>query len=489
MSLSLNYFPIRFVLLFAIAAAMIAPLLAPSNAHAILLGMESNGELINSDRTPALQATALDKMQKQGIQVVRVNVGWNEMATGACDGQTRFQMRNHNNPCYTWVVLDSLVDLATERKIKVLVSFSRVPSWVSGSSDPHYMGQTTMQFRKIMNHFVAFHQAAGTRYNGRNGHSPIRYWTIHNEPNSTTFWAPRPNAARYAELYGKTAVALRKVHSRAQIAVGPTNPTGSNKGSIRPMTFIRQFQSNVGKYLPGSMHRKRTYINAWAHNPYPAGREPNSLVGHSQAIHMGHITSKLIKQLDRSPITRKKPIWATEFGWVTAGNYKVSTSRQAQYIAEAFDMLDATKRVTIGIQYLLTDAADGDANAWKSGTMYINGRIKPSFKMMQRMISVPAGGTSGRVKRGTVVRVWGRSNIAPKTGVLTYKINGKKCSPKGAKSQACTVKPTRKGKDNARFGTVRLTQPGTYIFRVWDEGNTDLGIKEGYGPSRTIRVK
>lgn len=473
----------RTLLPFAMLVAVAASLLAPSSASAILAGAESNRELVNSDRTPALQRIALDKMKKQGVQVVRGNFGWNEVATSKCKGKSITQLSNHRNSCYNWKIFDSFVKQANQRRIQVLISITRVPTWVINST-PENMGRTGPQFTKVLRNYVAFHKAAATRYKAGSKYGFIQYWTIHNEPNSKTYWGPRPNPNWYAMLYGKTAVAIKRAHKTALVAPGPTGPTGGS-GGMKPLAFMRAFQAKVPKYLPGSMPMKRRYLNAWAHNPYPGSRSQPSVASnttsHRDSVGMAKIDN-LFKQLDKAPITRGTRVWATEFGWETSGTLKVSMAQQAQFIAEAFDWLDRKRRVTIGISYGLTDPKE--AYDWQSGTFSSNGRIKPSFKMFQRMVSVPQGGKGGVVRRGTVVKVWGRSNISPRTGVLAFSIPGRQCAPG---RMWCTVRGQRRKGDGSITAMMRVTTP-KIRFSVWSKGIPKLKIKAGYGMARSLRT-
>ena len=463
----------RTVLLLATVAASLA---VPASAHAILVGAESNGELVNSDRTPALQAIALDKMRKQGVQVVRVNWGWNEVATPVCAAQTPELLENHENTCYNWVLFDSLVSQATARNMRVLVSISRVPVWVSGNADPYFMGSTTAQFQKVMANFAAFHKAAATRYAPGSAHGTVNYWTVYNEPNSDFFWKPAPNPQRYAALYAATAKAIKAASPSAQVAPGPTNPrTNTNLGGIRPVPFIKQFQRWIPKYLPGTSARK--HINAWAHNPYPGfNSQPSvpSRLATPDSIGMGNV-NRLYALLDSHPSTRGTKVWATEFGWETSGTNRTTLARQAQFIAEAFHWLDASGRVTIGIQYGLTDPTNPDD--WQSGTFTASGATKPAFKMFQRMISIPQAGLNNRVRRGTPVKVWARSNVAPSKGVLAFKRAG---DPVWR-----TVPGQRRKADGTITATLRATDRW-YQVAVYDTGNAALGIPAGYGLTRNF---
>jgi hypothetical protein len=487
-----------FVLVLSTAVATAVPLMAPASASAILVGAESNGELVNSNVTPAAQAQALTKMQKQGVQVVRVNWGWNEVAVGNCATQSLAQLEDPSNACYDWTRLDSLISQANARRIQVLISITRVPAWVSGNGDPLWMGASMAQFNRIKGHYAAFHKAAATRYKVGSPFGTIRYWTIHNEPNSPRLWKPVPNGQRYAALFAAASKAVHAGNPKAVVAAGPTNPTGNaipareapprGVPGIRPAVFIMQFQKWIPKYLPGK--QLRANLNAWAHNPYPSTTSQPTVVAPgspSTAIGMATI-GRLFSTLDRSRSTRGLKVFATEFGWETSGRFRTTPARQSQFLAESFDWLDSRRRVLIGIQYGLTDPTD--PVDWQSGTFYANGRAKPAYAMYQRMISVPKAGLSGRVRRNTTVSIWGRGNVNPATGALAYRILGRKCSARVVRvTDYCLVPRQVKRSDRSIRATLRLRVRGTYQFATYSKGNPALGIKDGYGPARTVRVR
>ena len=468
--------------------AAFGALLSPASALALQVGAEANGELINSDRTPALQAAALDKMQAQGVQVVRINMGWNEIAAN-CGTQSAAQLTDPDNGCYTWGVLDSLVTLAADRNIKVLMSTSRAPGWLQKSSDPYQLGRTPAAFNRTVAFYASFIQAAGSRYAPGSAHGTIPYWTIWNEPNSNTFFKPAPNAARYALMYAKAAMALKKVYPAAQVAPGPTGPNST----IKPVPYIKAFQASVVKFLPRAGAKK--YINAWAHNPYPnnmaptgyaSGKSKGMSYGKSDSLGMAD-TPRLIKLLDSKPITRGVPIWGTEFGYETPPENRkgltVSTLVQAQYLAESFDFLTSLKRVAIGVQYGLSDNAD--IVDWQSGTFTAAGLAKPAFYMYQRMISSPASS----VRRGTRVRVWGRSNISPRTGQLVYRttspLSTVPCTM-AAKAYCWKAVPgARKAADGSWSTSFRVTTKETY-FAIYDGVQTVATGGSGYGYYRRV---
>lgn len=487
--------------LVALGTALVA-LAAPTSAHAIMAGAESNGLLVNSTATPAIQKAELDRMKSQGVQVVRVNFGWSEIAAG-CANATPAQLTDHLNGCYNWSVIDSFVKLAGENKMRIVLSTSRVPQWINPAGCAQdgllcfYMGKTQAEFNKVHQAYAAFMRAAGTRYKNGSPYGTVQYWTIWNEPNADTFWKPMPNAARYAQLYGAAAQALKAVYPAAKVAPGPTGPKGKYEPNrslafVRPANFIAAFQAHLPKFLPKSNPRR--FIDAWAHNPYPLvlAAQPSAKLPtiKKPVIGMSNIED-LFQILDSKPITRKLPVWATEFGWETRPhevnrNLSVPMAMQAQYVGEAYDRLDRTGRVTIGIWYGVTDGPlRQDPNYdfamtadWQSGTFTMEGVAKPSFKMFQRMISVP----KGSVRKGAMVDVWGKSNLAPSKGRVV--VCTKLCLTKAAVwAYVPGVKRKSTGEMMARY---KVTQAKTY-FAVYD-AQKQLG-GDGYGMTRLVTAR
>lgn len=426
-------------LLLLTAVAAFAP--ATSSAN-IIVGFESNGELANNGTTPEQQASALDKVRDEGATLIRVNISWNFIARG-CDGQTTASLRDSANPCYDWAQYDSLVSLARARNIQLLASVTRVPDWVhkvkpaiADEKKPFYVGSNGTQFNRTVAEYSAFSTAIATRYNAFSPYGNIKLWTIWSEPNSWTFWQPmsqRPTKAQlrivpiwYAQMYASAAYAIKVANPTAVIAAGPTGPNSS----IKPVPFIKAFQKAVLPKLPGkTISQKRRYLGAFAHNPYPFVYAPTgnpAYKGRSfpspDALGIAD-TQRLFALLDSAPITRGLKVWATEFGWETnppdhTSHLGVKLANQAKWIPEGFDVLDRTGRVTLGIQYGLTDSSD--MFDFQSGTLTNAGAKKPSYAAFQRMISTDVS----TAKRGTFVNIWAKSNINPTKTAIQYSANG-----------------------------------------------------------------
>lgn len=453
-----------------LAAASVCLLALPASASAVLYGVESNAELVNSNRSEEQRAQTLTGMRQMGAQVVRINVGWNELAE-RCGGQSPAQLRDHENPCYEWGPFDQVVSLAAARNMQVLASVSRAPGWLHRSSNSAFLGNSNTQWLRSVAHYSAMMRAASTRYRTGSPIGRVRMWTVWNEPNSDRYLAPqrtlfqqRRTAGRYAQLLAHTSVQIKAADRFALVAAGPTGPTGGQHG-MAPITFLSIVQSNLSRYLPGTGTSERRWVDAWAHNPYPGfTTAPSRGFIRAPKVGMSNIRD-LFRQLDRSPITRGKPVWATEFSWETNPPDRIlgiPLMRQARYMAEAFDWLDQTGRVPVAIWY---GYRDGDQlSDWQSGTLFNNGRKKPSWFWYQRPISVPFD----RVRRGTAVRVWARSAVRPGATKIAWSYDGR----------TWRVLPvTGRRRDGSQVQTVRVSR--TMYFATFD------GVR---GPARIVRV-
>ncbi|MCW2972590.1 MAG: hypothetical protein JWN72_863 [Thermoleophilia bacterium] len=480
----------RPALLIAVAAAAFAlsstvSLTRPVDAHAIIMGVEANGELANPGVTPQQQLAGFNRLTAQGVGLLRVNVSWKAIASG-CGDQSVSAQRNPDNACYDWRVYDNVVRLAAERQVKLLFSVSHAPFWLQHSVSDAFVGRSSAQWSRTVAYYPAFMAAIATRYGAGSEYGAVNLWTIWNEPNSVTFWQPLGNKTemalaptRYAILYAAGAKAVKAANRAAVVAPGPTGP---NSKPIKPVTFIKAFQKVVPRYLPGrTITQKRYYLGAWAHNPYPWVFAPSGSpslgyrsYGHPEALGMAE-TDELLRLLDSAPITRGINVWATEFGWETVPpetrELGVSLGLQARYIPEAYDLLDRMRRVTIGVAYVLTDPPNDTVSGsdFQSGTFFNSGVAKPSFYAYQRMISTNA--TSAR--RGAVISVYAKANTEPHATRINYSVDG-------VHWRLLPLTGTnRRRVDGSIRASVRVTR--TLRFATWD------GVKRG--PSRTVVVR
>jgi hypothetical protein len=116
----------------------------------------------------------------------------------------------------------------------------------------------------------------------------VQAFEIWNEPDSPYFWVPRPDAARYAELYTKARDAIRGVDPSARVVVG---------GLSVELVFLPQ--------LLGADPGLRGMIDGVALHPY--GVSPGAVLARVAATRLA------LERVGLSTV----PLYLTEFGWAT----------------------------------------------------------------------------------------------------------------------------------------------------------------------------
>ncbi len=386
--------------------ALLILLAFPVSAQAkVIPSLHAEGALRNPN--PAAREQTFVDMQQLGVRIARVTLSWHDVAT-ACGETAKANpavLQDPNNGCYNWGLYDDLVTRSKAHNIDLLFSVAYTPAWANNNQGIGYTADTQAEFDLFSLRYGQFAYAAGRRY------PTVKYWTIWNEPNGSLFFRPAraDMGKRYASLYVSGASSLKSANPSAMIAPGPTAPKPPAPG-IKPATFIKIFQTELAKKNKGYL------VSAWAHNPYPsAGKSPDIKAPGVGSLGIAKLP-ELIAILDQSPVTRNKPIWATEFAYETkpAEPRGVSEFLQAKYMADCYRMLWQAKRITIGSWYGLTDPAD--LVDWQSGLKANDGRQKLSWQMYQRPVSV--------YHAAKQIKIWGETNKAA-SATLIISTNGR----------------------------------------------------------------
>jgi polysaccharide biosynthesis protein PslG len=186
---------------------------------------------------------------------------------------------------------------------------------------------------------------------------PITSWQIWNEPNITAWWAPKPDAAAYADLLRQAGAAIHKVDPKAEI-VAAGLPT-SHLGTPAP-----QFLSAVVK----------------------AGAPFDVAAVHPYAATPGAVTER-VKEIQR--VAAGKKVWVTEVGWGTGGKpgpLTVTPERQAAYVKETIAQLHALGvRGVVIFQWRDPKPFAGRREIWPyyAGLHTADGTAKPSLAALK----------------------------------------------------------------------------------------------------------
>ena len=122
---------------------------------------------------------------------------------------------------------------------------------------------------------------------------PLRVWEIWNEPNTSLFWTPEPDADAYVELLKRSARVIEEVDADAEIMVGGMFATPQSEGAIESFDFLDEIYSHEGM---------AEVIDLVGVHPYGPELEPviDQLEGTREAIDRGGDDAEM---------------WVTELGW------------------------------------------------------------------------------------------------------------------------------------------------------------------------------
>ena len=305
--------------------------------------------------TSAEMPTAAEyvRMGSAHAGTLRMNLVWGAVQSGP-------------QAAYDWSDFDVIVGNAAENGVRVLPTIYSSPGWVAPSYEHPPPKSALGQWRR----FVA---AAAQRY----GHSgefwslhpeipkiPIRDWQIWNEPNSPSFWKPRPNAKRYVRLLRVSRAGIKGADPRARIVLAGLFPTpGTNLGVF------------IDRYLP-QLYRAggRPLFDAVAVHPYNI-RPRNSI---RDLVRVRRIMARYKD--------RRTPLLVTEIGWATGGPPYLLTVRsdgQAGRLRGTYKLM-AKNRKRLKIRsvfwFSLRDYGDGDIWYEHTGLFTESGTPKPAWR-------------------------------------------------------------------------------------------------------------
>ncbi|HEY7018874.1 MAG TPA: hypothetical protein VH297_10450, partial [Gaiellaceae bacterium] len=249
------------------------------------------------------------------VQIIRVNLDWNLIATRKPDKPT-----DPADPAYDWTSYDRVLLNANKNKIQVLFTVIGTPRWAQGKKK----GINRMPSK--ISSLRYFAQAAAKRYSGKFKRDdgtvlpPVRKWLAWNEPNNPVFLQPQftrvhgkwqmTSAVAYAQICSAVYAGVHAAGGPEQVACGATAPRGYNdpnapRQSSSPLAFLRAVKK-AGL---------RTF-DAWAHHPYygsPSQTPTTRNVG-SHTVGLGNIDA-LTNELTR--LYGPKHLWITEYGYQT----------------------------------------------------------------------------------------------------------------------------------------------------------------------------
>jgi polysaccharide biosynthesis protein PslG len=234
-----------------------------------------------------------------------------------------------------WGELDPIINSASERGVKVLLSIAKSPGWATDN------GGDGMPNRANFPRFADFLRKIVERYRGK-----VHAIEIWNEQNYAVENGGRvAPAAFYVDLLAASYDAIKAADPRVIVVAGSPTPTATNKVEVaiddiiyfRQMFAIPKFWEKsdvVGVHPAGTLQPPDALPGQ--------GARPEGWNGNSEFFFRR--IEDVRREMER--VGRgDRQMWITEFGWATAnntpgyeyGNYN-SMEMQAQYIKRAIEL-------------------------------------------------------------------------------------------------------------------------------------------------------
>jgi polysaccharide biosynthesis protein PslG len=217
--------------------------------------------------------------------------------------------------------------------------------------------------------FARFAFAMAKHYQGRKDIT----WEIYNEPNQPGFW-PNPNAINYMDLAAATSSAIRSADPGAEI-FGPA--LGHIPLAKRPQPSPWSSEYLDFLYLQRCLDEGLLpLVNRVSVHPYPV-EAPEALTK----------TYELLRSLlKKYPGGSQIPLSASETGYSTRGDYRVSEREQSLWLPRQI-LINLSKRISPTIIWSLRDmaAVQGEPNEFH-GLIRADGSKKPAYGSVKALL-------------------------------------------------------------------------------------------------------
>jgi polysaccharide biosynthesis protein PslG len=305
-------------------------------------------------KATAFQTSQLAAMKAIGITSVRVEANWS-------------WIQPESSRSFDWAQLDQEVNSIRSAGMSVDLLIDGCPKWAaspdaanSTSPDPVSSAQ-----------FAAWAGDVASRY----AHKGVKYFEIWNEPNGSQVCQPKANAAVYTADLVAAYAAIKKVDPSAFVVSGGLAPEPSNGIDISPITFLKEMYADGAK---GS-------FDALGYHPYSFPASPYTYEPWSAWSQMNQ-TKPSIRSIMESNGDSEVPIWITEYGAPSSGEYGIGSKAQSIELNQA---ISYAKRVTwIGAFYIYTwqDTAGGPAIDNGFGLLTESGIRKPAYSTVKDLL-------------------------------------------------------------------------------------------------------
>jgi hypothetical protein len=312
-----------------------------------------------------------DAVAADGIRLVRSDAFWGWVE------RTPPQDGVHT---YNWLVLDAFAMTLAQRGLQwqPVLGYSAWWSTTGPNGDTHAPPRDNADY-------AAYVAAFADRY-GRGGkfweehpelpQLPVTSYEIWNEPNGAWFWLPRPDAARYADMYIRARSAIKREDPAARAIMGGLTPWGATD-------YVRAMYS--------ARPELRGAVDAVGLHPYA-----RTGAGVYRSVRSMRTT---LEELGDGAV----PLHLTELGWPTRGtglDLIVPEAERARLLEETADTLirsDCGVETIFPYTWMTAQRTPDDYEEWY-GLVAPDGTRSPSVEAYRRVVARYASNPPDRAR-------------------------------------------------------------------------------------------
>ena len=320
------------------------------------------------------RSKGLKQAKLLGATRIRVNLSW----TSVMPARQARARKKPGRVRYDWSGYDGLVAKTAGTNIRVQFALvGPAPAWATGNKK---IGVNKVK----ANEFGGFARAAAEHFRGN-----VDRYSIWNEPNYVGWLAPLSSAPRtYRAMYVQGYDAIKAVDPGAQVLIAETSPYAIPGRATAPLAFLRKMtcanqnftQSNCGGLV----------TDGYAHHPYDFDHAPTYKYPGADNATINTL-DRLTGALDRlaaagglrTPGGGAPDLYLTEYGYFASGKRRVSDSKRAKYLPQAFSIAQRNPRVRQMLQYLLVQPPK-KYRFFDTSIVSTRGRVSKAFKALQR---------------------------------------------------------------------------------------------------------
>lgn len=300
-----------------------APTATPVSASSGLVGYGMQAHMLGGRAN-----AATDKIVEAGFNWTKQQFRWSEIET--------------SRGVFDWAAYDEVVNTASAKGLKLLVSVVSAPSWSLAPGVSHGPPAVAADIAPFMTTLIQ-------RYPGK-----VHAIEVWNEANLYHEWGLLDSTAfnKYGQMLQAAYQAIKAVDPSVTVIFGAPTPTGVNDPNIGidDATYIRR----VYEEFPGIGN----FFDAMGIHPNGGANAPDDTLGGANNRdvpgwnnHLSFFFTRFveIKALMIAQGDPNKPIWFTEFGWSSTpaseivGGYEYSQYNseqdQATFLVRAFEKM------------------------------------------------------------------------------------------------------------------------------------------------------